>query len=80
MESKMSIIIPDFNHNKHRSEGKEERLEWIISEINKNPNFAIPANIALITNKIDDCCRLLRMSASTRKDWTEQILMELKII
>ena len=58
-----------------------ERLDWIISELKKQPGtFIIPNNILPITRKIEECCRLLRMSASTRKDWTEQILMELRII
>ena len=77
----MSLPVLGFTYNKHRSEGKEERLDWIISELKKQPGtFIIPDNILPITRKIEECCRLLRMSASTRKDWTEQILMELKII
>lgn len=77
----MSLIIPTFDHHKHTSDGREERIDWIILELKKQPGtFIIPDNVAHITNKIEECCRLLRMSASTRKDWTEQILMELKII
>ena len=81
MGSKMSLTIPEFKHHKHTSDGREERLDWIISILKKQPGtFIIPTNIIHVTNKIEECCRLLRMSASTRKDWTEQILMELKII
>ena len=77
----MSLTIPEFKHNIHRSEGKDERINWIIAELKKQPGtFIIPENIIHITRKIEECCRLLRISAVTRKDWTEQILMELKII
>ena len=77
----MSLTIPEFKHNIHRSEGRDERINWIIAELKKQPGtFIIPANIAPITRKIEECSRLLQVSAVTRKDWTEQILMELKII
>ena len=81
----MSLTIPTFDHHKHTSDGREERIDWIIAQLKKQPQngisiLQIPNNIAHVTNKIEECCRLLRMSASTRKDWTEQILMELKII
>ena len=74
------MLIPEFKHHKHTSDGREERLDWIISELKKQPGtFIIPDNVIHVTNKIEECCRLLRMSPSTRKDWTEQILMELKM-
>ena len=37
-------------------------------------------NINVINNKIADCLRLLRLSPNTRRDYTDQILFELKII
>jgi len=77
----MSLTIPEFKHNIHRSEGRIERINWIISVLKNQPGtFIIPTNIIHVTNKIEECCRLLQVSAVTRKDWTEQILMELKII
>ena len=38
------------------------------------------SNVKIITEIIEDQCRLLRLSPNTRKDYCDQILFELKII
>ena len=83
------IEIPVFTHNKHSSQGREERIKFILSEIKKNPDFNFEGmaytkerckNLKSINDDINYCLRMMHFSSSTRKDYTEQILMELKII
>ena len=77
------IIIPDFKYVKQCAQGREERLSFIISEVKKNPdfNFNLPeqSNILSIDDTIQYCLRMMHYAPQTRKDITEQILMELKI-
>ena len=83
------IEIPVFTHNKHSSQGREERIKFILSETKKNPDFNFQEspyskerckNLTSINDDINYCLRMMHFSSSTRKDYTEQILMELKII
>ena len=85
----MSTITPDFKCSKQSSHGREERIEFIISEVKKNPNYHLEgiadtkercSNLADIEDTITDCLRMMHYAPQTRKDITEQILMELKII
>ena len=80
---------PVFKSNLHSSQGKSERIDWIIDECRKDASFHFdePAysskrctNVKAITTTIEDMCRSLRVSPNTRRDYTEQILFELKII
>ena len=83
------IEIPVFTHNKHSSQGREERIKFILSEIKKNPDFNFQEspyskerckNLRSITDTIQYCLRMMHYAPQTRKDIQEQILMELKII
>ena len=83
------IEISVFTHNKHSSQGREERINFILSEIKKNPDFNFQAspyskerckNLRSITDTIQYCLRMMHYAPQTRKDIQEQILMELKII
>ena len=85
----MSTISPNFKCSKQSSHGREERIEFIISEVKKNPNYHFEgiaytkercSNLADIEDTITDCLRMMHYAPQTRKDITEQILMELKII
>ena len=85
----MSTITPDFKCSKQSSFGREERIEFIISEVKKNPNYHFEgtaytiercSNLADVEDTITDCLRMMHYAPQTRKDITEQILMELKII
>jgi hypothetical protein len=85
----MRIIIPDFKCAKQSSHGREERIEFIISEVKKHPNFHFEgiaytkercSDMAAIDDLINLCLRMMHYAPQTRKDITEQILMELKII
>jgi len=75
-------ITPDFKSDLHSSQGKCERIDWIKEEIKKYTltDELAKRNINVINNKIADCLRLLRLSPNTRRDYTDQILFELKII
>ena len=75
-------LSPVFKNGLHSSQGKSERIDWILIELKK---FTITDelaknNVNVINNKMEDCLRLLRLSPSTRKDYRDQILFELKII
>ena len=85
----MSTITPNFKCSKQSSFGREERIEFIISEVKKNPNYHFEgtaytkercSNLADVEDTITDCLRMMHYAPQTRKDITEQILMELKII
>ena len=83
------ITIPDFKCSKQSSHGREERIEFIISEVKKNPNYHFEgaaytkercSDLAGVEDAINHCLRMMYYAPQTRKDITEQILMELKII
>ena len=83
------LTIPDFKCSKQSSHGREERIEFIISEVKKHPDYHFEgaaytkqrcSNVASIDDLINLCLRMMHYAPQTRKDITEQILMELKII
>ena len=83
------IIIPDFKCSKQSSHGREERIQFIISEVKKHPNFHFEgaaytkekcSDLASVDDLINLCLRMMHYAPQTRKDITEQILMDLKII
>jgi len=88
-DSSVIIVIPDFKYVKQCAKGREERIEFIISEIKKHPNYHFEAaaytgdrcsDLADVEDTIDQSLRMMYYAPQTRKDITEQILMELKII
>ena len=61
----------------------------VIAEVKKNPDYHFEgaaytkercSNLASIEDTINFCLRMMRYAPQTRKDITEQILMEMKII
>ena len=83
------IILPDFQHSKQSSQGREERMDFVIAEVKKNPDYHFEGaaytkerctNLASVEDTITYCLRMMHYAPQTRKDITEQILMELKII
>ena len=84
-----AITLPDFKCSKQSSHGREERIAFIISEVKKDPSFHFEgtaytkercSDLAGIEDIINQCLRMMYYAPQTRKDITEQILMELKII
>jgi len=75
-------LSPIFKNDLHSSQGKSERIDWILIELKKftMTDELAKNNVNVINNKMEDCLRLLRLSPSTRKDYRDQILFELKII
>ena len=85
----ITITIPDFKCSKQSARGREQRMEFIISEVKKHPNYHFEgaaytkercSDLASVEDTINLCLRMLYYGPQTRKDITEQILMELKII
>ena len=83
------LIIPSFKCNKQSSTGREERIKFIISEIKKNPSYHFDgaaytkercSDVVVIDDLINHCLRMMHYAPQTRKDITEQILMEMQII
>jgi len=83
------ITLPDFRCSKQSSHGREERMIFIISEVKKDPCFHFEglaytkercSDLAGIEDTINHCLRMMHYGPQTRKDITEQLLMELKII
>tara|TARA_B100001245_G_C22729495_1_gene354189 strand:+ start:61 stop:294 length:234 start_codon:yes stop_codon:yes gene_type:complete len=75
----------EFKHSKHSSQGREERIDYILSEIRKeypkDTNISTLADkITEITQVIRSCLLPMRFSPTTRKDYEEQILLEMKVI
>jgi hypothetical protein len=85
----MPITIPEFPHAKQSSQGREERIKFIIEKVKEDPDFHFEApaytkerctDLAAITDLINFCLRMMLYGPQTRKDITEQILLMLKII
>ena len=85
----LAITIPDFKYVKQCAQGREERIIFIISEVKQDPNYHFEgaaytkercSDLASVTDTINQCLRMMHYAPQTRKDITEQILMELKII
>jgi len=83
------ITLPDFEYVKQCAQGREERIQFIISEVKKDPSFHFEglaytkercSDLAGVEDTINHCLRMMYYGPQTRKDITEQILMELKII
>jgi len=83
------ITIPEFQYVKQCAKGREERIQFIISEVKKHPDFNFEgaaytkercSDLASVDDLINLCLRMMYYAPQTRKDITEQILMELKII
>ena len=75
----------EFMHPKHSSQGREERIDYILSEIRKE--YPKDTNITTLADKISEitmiirsCLLLMRFSPMTRKDYEEQILLEMRVI
>jgi len=83
------LTIPEFQYVKQCARGREERIQFIISEVKKHPDFHFEgaaytkekcSDVASVDDLINLCLRMMYYAPQTRKDITEQILMELKII
>ena len=88
-DSSVTSEIPDFKYVKQCAQGREERISFIISEVKKHPNYHFEgaaytkercSDLAGLEDTINLCLRMMYYGPQTRKDITEQILMELKII
>jgi len=82
-------VLPDFRCSKQSSQGREERMQFIISEVKKDPDYHFEgaaytkercSDLAQVEDTINLLLRMMYYGPQTRKDITEQILMELKII
>jgi hypothetical protein len=83
------ITIPEFHYVKQCAKGREERIHFIISEVKKHPDFHFEgaaytkercSDLASVDDLINLCLRMMYYAPQTRKDITEQVLMEMKII
>ena len=83
------IELPDFKYVKQCAQGREERMKFIMDEVKKNPDYHFEGaaytkekctNLVSVEDSITYCLRMMHYAPQTRKDITEQILMELKII
>ncbi len=74
-------IVPEFSRHKHTSDGKEERLDWIISEL-KSAGLVLKKPTELqkleIEYFIEEHCRALRMGATTRREYKDQVLFDIE--
>ena len=75
----------EFKNPKHSMNGREERIDYILSEIRKE--YPKDTNISTLTEKITEitmiirsCLLPMRFSPNTRKDYEEQILQEMRVI
>jgi hypothetical protein len=75
----------EFKNPKHSMNGREERIDYILSEIRKE--YPKDTNISILVEKITEitmiirsCLLPMRFSPNTRKDYEEQILLELRVI
>ena len=79
----MSIMIrvPKFGYSLHCSQAKDERLDWIISQLKKNKRFDLKKLSEFerleVAEFIQEHCRALRLSRITRQEYTNQILFDI---
>jgi len=80
--SEITKEIQNFKYNKHSSQGKQERISWVKEKLKKYTltDETTKNNVNLITTTIRYYLRWLQFSPSTRKDYEDQILFELKLI
>ena len=84
-----AITIPEFKNSKQSSQGREERIFFIIDRVKEHPDFHFEAaaytkerctNVAAIDDLINFCLRMMLYAPQAKKDITEQILLMLKIL
>ena len=75
----------EFMNEKHSMKGRDERIDYIISEIRKE--YPKDTNISTLVEKISEitmiirsCMIPMRFSPNTRKDYEEQILKEMRVM
>ena len=79
----MSIMIhiPKFGHRLASAQAKDERLDWIISQLKKNKRFDLKKLSEFerleVEEFIQEHCRALRLSRLTRQEYTNQILFDI---
>ena len=77
----MSIMIhvPKFEYRLASAQAKDERLDWIISQLKKNERFDLKKLSEFERWKVEEFiqehCRALRLSRFTREEYTNQILL-----
>ena len=78
----MSIMIhvPKFEYRLASAQAKDERLNWIISQLKKNERFDLKKLSEFKRWKVEEFiqehCRALRLSRITREKYTNQILFD----
>ena len=78
----MSIMIhvPKFEYRLASAQAKDERLDWIISQLKKNESFDLKKLSEFERWKVEEFiqehCRALRLSRFTREEYTNQILLD----
>ena len=79
----MSIMIrvPKFGYSLHCSQAKDERLDWIISQLKKNKRFDLKKlsefERLVVEEFIQEYCRALRLGRIARQEYTNQILFDI---
>ena len=79
----MSIMIrvPKFGYSLHCSQAKDERLDWIISQLKKNKRFDLKKLSEFerleVEGIIQEHCRALRLGRIARQEYTNQILFDI---
>ena len=73
--------VPEFRHVLHRTEGKDERLNWIVSEVKKKYRLKLknPSELQKLEIEyfIEEHCRALRLARITRIEYRDQVLFEI---
>ena len=74
------IHIPKFEYRLASAQAKDERLDWIISQLKKNKRFDLKKLSEFERWKVEEFiqehCRALRLSRFTREEYTNQILLD----
>ena len=79
----MSIMIhvPKFEYRLASAQAKDERLDWIISQLKKNERFDLKKLSEFerleVEGIIQECCRALRLGRIARQEYTNQILFDI---
>ena len=75
------VLVPEFLHPLGSAQGRDERLNWIVTECKKqfDKDLKKPSESQKLEIEyfIEERCRTLRANRATRKDYTEQVLFEI---
>jgi len=76
------IHVPKFGHRLASAQAKDERLDWVISQLKKNKSLIDSKKLSELNRLeveefIQELCRALRLGRISRQEYANQILFDI---